>query len=130
MGRKKKVVDLEEYKRELKSESEEKRNEGHYVPNAILLEELKRCKETGEISDDLGRMFMAIATKLSNRNIYKYPDNYQVDKKDDKGNITQVHRSLISDQNSLVYGRYFVISLMFNDKPFKLESIDINKEIY
>lgn len=67
---------------------------------------------------------------LNAGNIYNYTDNYQVDKKDDKGNITQVHRSLISDQNSLVYGRYFVISLMFNDKPFKLESIDINKEIY
>ena len=67
---------------------------------------------------------------LNADNIYNYPDNYQVDKKDDKGNVTQVHRSLISDQNSLVYGRYFVISLMFNDKPFKLESIDINKEIY
>ena len=67
---------------------------------------------------------------LNADNIYKYSDNYQVGKKDDKGNVTQVHRSLISDQNSLVYGRYFVISLMFNDKPFKLESIDINKEIY
>ena len=67
---------------------------------------------------------------LNAGNIYNYPDNYQVDKKDDKSNVTQVHRSLISDQNSLVYGRYFVISLMFNDKPFKLESIDINKEIY
>lgn len=67
---------------------------------------------------------------LNADNIYNYPNNYQVDNKDDKGNITQVHRSLISDQNSLVYGRYFVISLMFNDKPFKLESIDINKEIY
>lgn len=67
---------------------------------------------------------------LNADNVYNYSDNYQVDKKDDKGNITQVHRSLISDQNSLVYGRYFVISLMFNDKPFKLESIDINKEIY
>lgn len=67
---------------------------------------------------------------LNADNVYKYPDNYQVDKNDDKGNVTQVHRSLISDQNSLVYGRYFVISLMFNDKPFKLESIDINKEIY
>ena len=67
---------------------------------------------------------------LNADNIYNYPDNYQVDKKDDKDNVTQVHRSLISDQNSLVYGRYFVISLMFNDKPFKLESIDINKEIY
>ena len=67
---------------------------------------------------------------LNADNIYNYTDNYQVDKKDDKGNVTQVHRSLISDQNSLVYGRYFVISLMFNDKPFKLESIDINKEIY
>lgn len=67
---------------------------------------------------------------LNADNIYKYSDNYQVDKKDDKGNVTQVHRTLISDQNSLVYGRYFVISLMFNDKPFKLESIDINKEIY
>lgn len=55
---------------------------------------------------------------LNANNIYNYTDNYQV------------HRSLISDQNSLVYGRYFVISLMFNDKPFKLESIDINKEIY
>ena len=67
---------------------------------------------------------------LNADNIYNYPNNYQVDKKDDKGNVTQVHRSLISDQNSLVYGRYFVISLMFNDSPFKLESIDINKEIY
>lgn len=67
---------------------------------------------------------------LNADNIYNYPDNYQVDKKDDKSNVTQVHRTLISDQNSLVYGRYFVISLMFNDKPFKLESIDINKEIY
>ena len=67
---------------------------------------------------------------LNAGNIYNYPDNYQVDKKDDKSNVTQVHRSLISDQNSLVYGRYFVISLMFNDNPFKLESIDINKEIY
>lgn len=67
---------------------------------------------------------------LNADNIYNYPNNYQVDKKDDKCNVTQVHRSLISDQNSLVYGRYFVISLMFNDKPFKLESIDINKEIY
>ena len=67
---------------------------------------------------------------LNADNIYNYPDNYQVGKTDDKGNVTQVHRSLISDQNSLVYGRYFVISLMFNDKPFKLESIDINKEIY
>lgn len=67
---------------------------------------------------------------LNSNNIYNYPNNHQVDKKDDKGNVTQVHRSLISDQNSLVYGRYFVISLMFNDKPFKLESIDINKEIY
>lgn len=67
---------------------------------------------------------------LNADNIYNYPNNYQVDNKDDKGNVTQIHRSLISDQNSLVYGRYFVISLMFNDKPFKLESIDINKEIY
>lgn len=67
---------------------------------------------------------------LNANNVYNYTDNYQVDKKDDKGNVTQVHRNLISDQNSLVYGRYFVISLMFNDKPFKLESIDINKEIY
>ena len=67
---------------------------------------------------------------LNADNIYNYTNNYQVDKKDDKGNVTQVHRNLISDQNSLVYGRYFVISLMFNDKPFKLESIDINKEIY
>jgi len=67
---------------------------------------------------------------LNSNNIYNYPNNYQVDKKDDKGNVMQVHRNLISDQNSLVYGRYFVISLMFNDKPFKLESIDINKEIY
>ena len=67
---------------------------------------------------------------LNADNIYNYPNNYQVDKQDDKGNVTQVHRSLISDQNSLVYGRYFVISLMFNDSPFKLESIDINKEIY
>ena len=68
---------------------------------------------------------------LNAGNIYNYPDNYQVDKKDDNGNVIQsVHRSLISDQNSLVYGRYFVISLMFNNKPFKLESIDINKEIY
>lgn len=75
MGRKKKVVDLEEYKRELKSESAAKASEGHYVPNAILLEELKRCQEKGEISDDLARMFTAIATKLSNRNIYKYPED-------------------------------------------------------
>lgn len=67
---------------------------------------------------------------LNADNIYNYPDNHQVDKKDDKGNVTQIHRNIISDQNSLVYGRYFVISLMFNDKPFKLESIDINKEIY
>lgn len=67
---------------------------------------------------------------LNADNVYNYSDNYRVDKKDDKGNVTQVYRNIISDQNSLVYGRYFVISLMFNDKPFKLESIDINKEIY
>ena len=67
---------------------------------------------------------------LNADNIYKYTDDYQVDKVDANNNVTHIHRSLISDQNSLVYGRYFVISLMFNDKPFKLESIDINKEIY
>lgn len=67
---------------------------------------------------------------LNADNIYKYTDDHQVDKVDANNNVTHIHRSLISDQNSLVYGRYFVISLMFNDKPFKLESIDINKEIY
>lgn len=67
---------------------------------------------------------------LNADNIYNYPINYQVDKKDNKGNIIKVRRNLISDQNSLVYGRYFVISLMFDDEPFKLESVDINKEIY
>ena len=67
---------------------------------------------------------------LDSNNIYNYPNNYEVTKKDNNGIVTHTHRSLISDQNSLVYGRYFVVSLMFTDVPFKLESVDINKEIY
>jgi hypothetical protein len=39
----------------------------HYVTNKELLEEFRRYKETGKISNELGEMFVKIAENLSNR---------------------------------------------------------------
>jgi hypothetical protein len=62
MGRKKKEFNTEEYREILKKDKS-----GHYVPNAILLAELIKCKENDELSEDAALMFTAIATKLSMR---------------------------------------------------------------
>lgn len=39
----------------------------HYVKNADLLAEWKRCKEADEVSNELASMFMQIATKMSSK---------------------------------------------------------------
>jgi DNA-directed RNA polymerase specialized sigma24 family protein len=39
----------------------------HYVTNKELLEEFKKYRETGKISDRLGEMFVKIAENLSNK---------------------------------------------------------------
>jgi hypothetical protein len=41
----------------------------HYVKNAVLREEILRCKRenNGQASDELAKMFIQIATKLSNK---------------------------------------------------------------
>jgi DNA-directed RNA polymerase specialized sigma24 family protein len=39
----------------------------HYVTNKELLEEFRKYKETGKISNELGEMFVKIAENLSNR---------------------------------------------------------------
>lgn len=46
----------------------------HYVKNSVLLAEMLRCKKenNGNASDELAKMFLQIATKLSNK--LKYID--------------------------------------------------------
>lgn len=70
MGRKKKEFNTEEYREILKKDKS-----GHYVPNAILLAELIKCKENDELSEDAALMFTAIATKLSMRLKYTNPSD-------------------------------------------------------
>lgn len=56
---------------------------------------------------------------INNANIYDYPNQPRNDQTPN------------SDNNSLVYGRYFVINLFFKtNKPIKIESIDINSKSY
>jgi len=50
----------------------------HYVKNADLLAELKKCKETGELSTEAVLMFQQIATKMSSK--LKY--NNEMDRED------------------------------------------------
>lgn len=55
----------------------------------------------------------------NNINIYQYPQQPRADQTPN------------SDNNSLVYGRYFVINLCFiTNKPIKIENIDINPKSY
>lgn len=57
--------------------------------------------------------------KLNETNIYKYP------------NQPGTGRTLVSDNNSLVYGRYFVLVFDFIDtNPIKFENININSKKY
>ena len=50
-----------------------KSSAGHYVRNADLLAELKKCRETGELSTKAVLMFKQIATKLSSKLVYNDP---------------------------------------------------------
>jgi hypothetical protein len=51
----------------------------HYVKNAVLREEILRCKRenNGKASEDLAKMFIQIATKLSNKLKYINEDDRQ-----------------------------------------------------
>ena len=52
------------------------------------------------------------------QNIYNYPEVIEGD-----GNN-------ISDKQSLIYGRYFLLNFDFIDKPIKIESVQINTQNY
>lgn len=75
MGRKKKVIDVEEYKRDLRKGNVESSSTNYYVPNAILLEEWKVAKAQDAVTEDLALMFLRIASKFSNKFKYKYPQD-------------------------------------------------------
>jgi hypothetical protein len=51
----------------------------HYVKNSVLLAEMMRCKEEndGRASEELAKMFLQIATKLSNGLKYLNEDDRQ-----------------------------------------------------
>lgn len=55
-----------------------KKPELHYVKNAVLRDELIRCKKQDKLSDEAVKMFMQIATKLSQK--IKY--NNEMDRED------------------------------------------------
>lgn len=69
MPRKKIEYDVEKF---IKTLDEKK---GDYVPNGVLLAELKKCKELGRVTDDCAKMFVAIASRLSNKLTYKTPED-------------------------------------------------------
>lgn len=69
MGRKRKVVNLDEFMNKMRSP------DGCYVPNSLLLEEWKKSHELGKPTEVLGIMFMSIATKLSHAVKYKYDED-------------------------------------------------------
>ena len=51
----------------------------HYVKNSELYDEIVYCQKhnDGKATDRLAEMFLKIATKLSNKNIYMNPDDKQ-----------------------------------------------------
>lgn len=70
MGRKKKELDIDKIKEEIKTNAK-----GYYVRNDILLPEIIKSRELGKPTEDLITMFTAIARKLSNIYPYKYPED-------------------------------------------------------
>lgn len=64
--------------------------------------------------------------KLNVDNIYKYSNQPGVDIETKKGTATRIPNT---DNYSLVYGRYFIITFGFKPKAFKFESININDSI-
>ena len=46
---------------------------GHYVKNADLLDEIKKSRESGELTETCALMFKQIATKLSSKLKYNNP---------------------------------------------------------
>lgn len=67
--------------------------------------------------------------KLNITNVYKYPNQPGIEYNPD-GSIKQ-QRIPNSDNYSLVYGRYFVLTFGFiNDKPIKFENVLVNNSLY
>lgn len=46
-----------------------------YLPKSAFLAEIMKCRKTGKVSDNLGIMFTALARKMSNIYVYKYPED-------------------------------------------------------
>ena len=64
---------------------------------------------------------------INTNNVYKYPNQ--------PGTITEgdeiIARPINSDNFSLVYGRYFILTFGFiNEKPIKFENVLINNQKY
>lgn len=93
-----------------------------------------------ELETEDGKPFIQNTQTLSDANSYKYPRyncgiwslNYfrDIRNTDDIFNYGNIKNNSLGVDNSLIYGKYFVVRVIFRNKNFKFENIKFNIQNY